>query len=345
MEIKVSVITPMYNSARYLHTCINSFLNQTLDGCELVLVDDASPDDSYEIAKEFECLYPNSIVALHYDENRRAGGARNYGLKNARGKYVCFLDADDWIDSTMLEKCYKLATSEECEIVDCDYYECIDEKDAYPKYIQSMKPETTGKQTKEKIMENIVSGGRCFSKIYLRSMLIDNNMYYPENLRYEDNGICPLLNCKSTRIGKIEEALYYYRIGNSSSQMGTVLSMDALNDRFKVAEYLLKKSDELGLLEMYFQAIEYRFVELYYASNLQIIARGDIDFDNKRLKEIKETVFKLFPNYKKNSYIAKYFPLRYKLCCYTYDMNPMLFNIYKRSFIVAYNLYSKICTK
>ena len=84
-NIKVSVIIALYNSAPFMRTSIESVINQTLIEKEIILVDDASPDNSYDIANEYLQAYPHIIRVIHHEKNKRAGGARNDGLKIAKG--------------------------------------------------------------------------------------------------------------------------------------------------------------------------------------------------------------------------------------------------------------------
>ena len=132
-NIKISIITPLYNSESYIDNFVSCFLNQTLDNIELIFVDDASPDNSYKKAVEYEKQYQDRIRVFHYDKNRGAGGARNFGLNKARGKYVCFVDPDDWMDNTMLYKLYTTGINEKCDIVDCDYFDYYCDKNMYSK--------------------------------------------------------------------------------------------------------------------------------------------------------------------------------------------------------------------
>lgn len=337
--IRISVIVPLYRSASYMRTCVESFLNQTFQEAELILVDDASPDNSYELAKMYEKEKPGKVRALHYDVNRRAGGARNHGLRNATGEYVMFVDADDWLDPTALEKLYSKAVQECCDIVDCDYFESRGETDPAPVYTVSMS-DITGEFNDRKKVESIVSGGRCFTKLFRRTMLLEHELYYPEQVRYEDNGICPIMCCFAKRVGKVEEALYYYRVDNPNSQMGTVLGKPAVIDRMKSALYLVEKSKEQGIFEKYYPGVEYRFLELYYASNIQIYVRGDFKMSRQELLEMRRTVESLFPKYKKNPFVKKHFSLRYKLCCICNGVCPELVYIYRFFFKAAYAVFS-----
>jgi glycosyltransferase EpsJ len=93
----ISVIIPIYNVEKYLSKCIDSVLNQSYAHCEIILVDDGSTDRSGEIADQYKSMFPEKITVVH-QENGGLGSARNTGLKRATGKYVLFLDSDDWLE-------------------------------------------------------------------------------------------------------------------------------------------------------------------------------------------------------------------------------------------------------
>ena len=94
-EIKVSVIIPVYNTENYLRECLDSVLAQTLREIEVICVDDGSTDNSLNILKEYQNKDTRIVVLTQ--ENRSAGAARNYGLSIAKGKYLSFLDSDDFL--------------------------------------------------------------------------------------------------------------------------------------------------------------------------------------------------------------------------------------------------------
>ena len=104
--LDLSVIVPVYNMANegILEYCMNSLVNQTLESMEIIAVDDKSTDDSLNILREFEKKYPGRVKVIASPENRRQGGARNLGLKEARGRYIGFMDGDDWGAEYMFER-------------------------------------------------------------------------------------------------------------------------------------------------------------------------------------------------------------------------------------------------
>lgn len=113
--IKVSVIMPVLNEEKYLDVAINSWIKQSLLEKELICIDDGSTDDSINIIENYCKTYNNIILLRQYKQG--AGAARNYGLKEAKGEYVCFLDADDfYIDEKALECLYNTAMKENVHV-------------------------------------------------------------------------------------------------------------------------------------------------------------------------------------------------------------------------------------
>ena len=116
--MKVSVIVPVYNVEKYIKKCLNSLVNQTLDEVEIVVVNDGSPDNSQKIIDEYTKKYKN--IKSYVKENGGLSDARNYGIKRATGKYISFVDSDDYIRKDMLEKMYNYAIQKNFDVVVCD---------------------------------------------------------------------------------------------------------------------------------------------------------------------------------------------------------------------------------
>ena len=106
--IKVSIVIPVYNVEKYLEECIESAIKQSLNDIEIICINDGSTDSSLEILKKYEKKYSNIIVISQ--ENKGLSASRNVGIRKAKGKYIYFLDSDDFIDTNSMELCYK-----ECE--------------------------------------------------------------------------------------------------------------------------------------------------------------------------------------------------------------------------------------
>ena len=124
-EPKVSVIIPVYNVEGYLRECLDSVVNQTLKEIEIICIDDGSTDSSLSILKEY--AQSDSRISVLQQKNLHAGIARNTGIAVARGKYLSFLDADDFFELRMLEDCYSLIEKEGSEILFYQYWNYNDE--------------------------------------------------------------------------------------------------------------------------------------------------------------------------------------------------------------------------
>ena len=106
MKPLISIIVPIYNVEKYLSRCINSVLSQTFPDFELLLIDDGSTDKSGYICDGY--AQKDSRIKVFHIENGGVSAARNYGLDNARGEWITFVDADDWIDKDMYYKLYNI---------------------------------------------------------------------------------------------------------------------------------------------------------------------------------------------------------------------------------------------
>ena len=180
MDIKVSVIIPVYNVEKLLPRCLDSLVDQSFNQFEIILVNDASPDRSDLIMKDYSKRYPELIHCLYLEENVRQGGARNRGLKIARGEYVCFIDSDDWVNKDYVGALYEEAIRTGSDIVYCRYQMT---KPGLELTRQDFFPEQIGDQNdKRKKACMLLSGtGPCWC-IIRRSLLIENKLYFPEKM-------------------------------------------------------------------------------------------------------------------------------------------------------------------
>lgn len=299
-NIKVSVITPIYNSSRYLRKCIDSFFEQSLSPIEMIVVDDKSPDNSVQIANEYKSTAEKKIIVISHKVNKRAGGARNTGLLAAHGEYVLFLDADDWMEKDMLNTMYSAAINNACDLVSCNYFEASDENKSF-KTVTSVPFELNGELTIEKKKQYLIKGSAGFTKLVKRSLILKYKLFYPEKVMFEDNGIVPLFGLCASKISVITDPLYFYRIDNQTSQTKAKKTDQIISDRMQSALYFVNKSKELDLFDIYYKEIECYFVNIFYSSILKYYISGDYSFDKTFLKNMQKQVMDIFPRYKRNN--------------------------------------------
>lgn len=121
MQTKTSIIVPVYNAATTLRRCVDSLLAQTLRDCEIILVNDGSTDGSAEIIAAYEAAHPQRIKAIH-KENGGVSAARNAALEIARGRYIGFVDSDDYAAPEMFERLFQAADTAQAELALCRRY-------------------------------------------------------------------------------------------------------------------------------------------------------------------------------------------------------------------------------
>ena len=124
--VKVSVIVPVYNVEKYIRKCLDSLVNQTLEDIEIIVVNDGSKDSSIDILKEYAEKHNN--IKVYEKENGGLSDARNYGLQFATGKYIAFLDSDDYVDVNLYKRMYEKAKAEDSDMVECNFYWVYDNK-------------------------------------------------------------------------------------------------------------------------------------------------------------------------------------------------------------------------
>ncbi|WP_195268587.1 glycosyltransferase [Eubacterium sp. 1001713B170207_170306_E7] len=260
-EPKISIIVPVYNVEKYLSRCIESLINQTLSDIEIILVNDASPDNSLSIMKKYQKQDPNRIVIIDSKVNKKQGGARNLGLAKACGEYICFVDSDDWVEKKLCEKVYERAISTNAEII---FYDALETKDGIQGiYLKMADEKNMGIITEEKRRRLILNPGSCWAKVYKRCLLLDNEIKYPENIFYEDNcqAHIPMLYVK--KCDYIKEPLYNYFQDNINSTTKSV-DIRKMSDRCQSAMLFIQEVQHRKLYETYKDEIDYVFLNYFY---------------------------------------------------------------------------------
>ncbi|MCR4586612.1 MAG: glycosyltransferase [Lachnospiraceae bacterium] len=300
--MKLSVIVPVYNMAagNRLVFCLDSLMAQSVKDMEVIAVDDASTDESPQILKAYEQKYPDRFRAVYCDVNHRQGGAKNRGLKEARGEWVGFTDSDDFLAPDMYEKLLAKAEETGADIVGCDY--SIVDKQSFEtgKRVVNNSSDQTGMLDEEKHKSHILNSGSMVVKIYLRSVIEDNALAFPEGIFYEDNCAAPLWSLYFKHFERVDEALYYYlQIPDSTTHH---VSFEKCEDRMKAMEQLLSECERRGFSEKYGAEIRMRVAELGYVNTLFSYMYDGRPRKLKDCAEIKDYILRLYPEFRENPY-------------------------------------------
>lgn len=219
---QISVIVPVYGVQNYIEKCIQSILSQTLRDIEVILINDGSPDQSGMICEAYS--QKDARIKYFSTPNHGVGSARNLGMKNAVGEWLCFVDGDDYLPADALENL--LRSSQGADIVIGDYFMDRDGR------IIPRKPGRRGKAAEKsqryrfigytlgcrncwgtKDIYNLVTP---WGKLYQRSFCEKNNLMFPEIIRSED--VIFNLNAyqRTDRIIFTECRVYFYRLHDAS---------------------------------------------------------------------------------------------------------------------------------
>lgn len=301
---KLSIIVPVYNMAAdgKLNYCMDSLVGQTISHSdyEIIAVDDASTDHSLEILRDYEAKYSELVKVVHYEVNKRQGGAKNEGLKVAQGQWIGFIDSDDWVTPDFYEKLLAKAEETGADMVGCDYNLVQEHTMQVGEIVQNNTLEQTGVLDHEKHGKLIMRSGSMVIKIYRHEVIRENSLNFPEGIFYEDNCAGPLWSLYFKHFEKVEEPLYYYY----QHQASTVhhITETKCVDRMTAGALLYEECAKRGFLQEYHDEIEYRFTELYFVNTLFTYMIGMKHPRLSFVKKLRRGMDERFPDFEKNPY-------------------------------------------
>lgn len=242
-NVEISIIVPIYNVEKYLRNCLDSIKAQTFKDFEVVIVDDGSPDSSAQIAQEY--ADGDSRFRIIHQENGGVGSARNTGIKNARGKYIAFVDGDDAIREFHLEKLIESARSCDADIVCCGYGLIKEDTDKVRESVVMKKEGVyTGYPIKRCALRDISLRCYLWSKLWKKSLFTDNAISFP-NRYFEDSTVIPTLFYYAKTISVIKARSYLYTVRNNSITGLTSerCVVDYLSANREIRQFYHSKSD------------------------------------------------------------------------------------------------------
>lgn len=248
-NIKISVIMPIYNTEEYLEEALDSILNQTMiNDIEVLMIDDGSCDNSRYIIEKYALDYDN-FFSFH-NKNIGQGQERNFGISQARGEYIHFMDSDDYIVPTFYEELYSLAKKE-----DYDFAMCSISRYTKNSNWRENVYDAVFKDIKESILSTNITKNNSLvydtctvNKIIKKSFLEKNQIYFPnKKILYEDLLFSIKLHCDANNIGIINKDLYLWRYRKDfSSVTQQRQNIENFNDRHAIIDSIekyLKEND------------------------------------------------------------------------------------------------------
>lgn len=303
----VSVIIPCYNAEKYIKKCIDILLNDKLQNKEIILINDGSTDRTLEILNKYKEKSKNIIVINQ--KNKGQAVARNNGLKLAKGKYITFIDIDDYPAENMLYEMFDYAEKNKYDYVYCNYIEhYIDnEKKIVNHHTDDIK--------KDAILANFAPWGKLIS----RKLIEETNFKFCEGRIFEDIAVIPFLGAMSKNPGYLPRFLYYYNMSNNNSTTRKKSYDKRYEDMIFVSDYLYNLFQENNLIGKYYDEISYIFLDGILKSGVLKFAKykeglPNITILRKNVKQkfghlLSNKYYKKEPLYRKiTAFIAYCFP-------------------------------------
>lgn len=283
-----------------------------LEHLEIICVVDVSPDDTFERLKQYEEQYEENILLVQCEKKVGPGGARTLGIQYASGEYIAFMDQDDWVEPCMYEHMYRKAKE-----YDCDVVESYNTRDGSYRY-REREPARTGKEDTFFVLDSpekrkaYFAAGRpeerkYWAKLYRRNFLVEEEIEFPQNLKYDDNYFKGMVFYHAKRVYVLEEYLYHWMVNRESISMQN--DMTAHLDRMKVELLKLQEYQKRGLFEIYRDEMEYIFLEQFYANTVNTIFTRNHYLPMEILDYMRQQIERYFPDYQKNIYIAQRMPV------------------------------------
>lgn len=285
---KISIVVPIYNSSKYLNKCLDSLVNQTLEDIEIILINDGSTDESEKILKE----YNDKRIKYISKKNEGIGKTRNRGIREANGEYIAFVDSDDYLNEHFCEYMYKKASTCNCDLVICDFFE--DRGNLYG--IKFNDFEDTSLIETPSLINNI-NLGPC-NKLYSLELLKSNNIYFEENLKYEDAPFVVKAIKSANKIGKVNDFLTYYVIHENSE---TTTRDKRIFDILEICKIIIKELDNTKYKNALTNLIT--MILLDYCAQQRYIK--DYKQRKKFINESFKMLNELDKNWKKCDYVLK----------------------------------------
>ena len=311
-NISISVIIPVYNAEKYLDKCLESIINQSLKDIEIIFINDGSTDSSLKLLEKYRSK-DNRIIIID-QKNLRQAAARNNGLKIAKGEYISFVDADDWIEDTFLEQMYNEAINNDADIVASNVKSFINNNykpDEYVGYWTMYGSKNTLISAEDKF--GIIYSCAIWNKIYRREFLMKNSIFFCEDLFLEDVTFNHVASILSNKIIVSNNTFYYYNRGNDNSFMHNAeiskKTLDMINMTKKTKELIKDKtisdynvySKILDSFEIYnllgwLNQINKKYIEEYYELMRNSFKKIDIHNNNFILEEYLKLYNKVLEN-------------------------------------------------
>ncbi len=291
IEGLVSIIVPVYNEYDYIDECMASLVKQTYKNIEIILINDGSPDDS--ALKCIEWQKKDDRIIFVSKKNERLGPSRNLGVHLAKGKYLMFVDADDYVAETFVEKMYNKISEYDADVGFCDYYKVKGDLKIPLYAICNIKKAVNFENSRDLL---IALHGTTWCQILKKSFVVQNDIRYRDIVPEDWEVKAPIIML-ANKIVQVKEPLYYYRVGRGGSIITEQLEKvyTSYDDSIR---YVISWLKDINLYERYKEEIK-DFVVDGYVNRFYLQeeggAKGEVAIAAK--KKVENTITEYFADW------------------------------------------------
>lgn len=291
-SIMYSFIVPVYNVETYLEMCISSLICQKSEyQYEIIIIDDGSKDASRQIAQKYANYHSN--IKLYHQKNSGLSVARNVGIFYASGKWIIFVDSDDYLEQNFLEKVdQSIGKLTQKDIIIVDNLLLFEDKSTYVEQAVKEKKRRTGH------LLNDILPLAC-GKVISKDLIKKYQLYFPENIHYEDMALFPVMAVQLNKCFWINEPLYIYRQRQDSISHSK--NIEKMEDVLKAIDFCKEKMQKCSKEEKQY----YEFFALQFALTTIAPQIVELNYKNLLVEKIVRYMERFFPNYPQNKYICK----------------------------------------
>lgn len=258
---QLSVVIPLYNSAKWLPKCLDSVLNQDVaeNDMEIICINDGSPDESERIAKQYQKVHPDSIVVLT-QENLGPSGARNNGMSNAKGKYLCFVDPDDFVEPNVFGGLLKQMERQQLDMLRFNYYVVDEDYHLVKKrdFEQSFDYSPSVMSGAEFLASRLDIACNIWRYFYRRELIVNNQIWFFTGDYFDDTPWLPLVLIKTERLGVCDTVAYDYQ--ERSDSLVKAKSLSAIKRKaegsFLLMHLLQEEMKGIGGRDMHYPSMK-----------------------------------------------------------------------------------------
>lgn len=327
----ISIIIPCYNSEKFIRKTIVSIKNQTYLNFEVIFVDDGSKDNTVKVINE-NLEGSNINYTIIKQKNSGVSSARNKGILNCKGKYIFFLDSDDFIENTFVEKMANKAIKENLDIVWCGYDYIGDDGNILHKYVTKYKFQennSLGVEVLQNHLKYIIS--LCNINImYKRELIISNNISFIEKCYYGEDQefiIKALFNAK--KVGCVKEVLvYYYQRTNSATHTFSLSRFSGLGAMKRLEKYFNSKNASNDILNLINNRLAFEIIHIYH----NFLTSETIDSSGYNIDNIFYNVRRKYYKHLKQFKINSKNDFKYKILIMLFCIHPKIYRFALKKF-------------